>query len=141
MHEKRHYLASRGSPERAGKQWRISLYAAQADGDKMLIRLWLDGRSLHTRRAYEGDARTLLAAAGKPIGAITLGDLQAWVASTLPPSVALRVLGDRTQTIRASVAGVQLTMAISIGLVVLVVFLFLRHAAATLIPSVAIPAS
>ena len=63
------------------------------------------------------------------------------LARTLPPSVALRVLGDRTQTIRASVAGVQLTMAISIGLVVLVVFLFLRHAAATLIPSVAIPVS
>jgi hydrophobe/amphiphile efflux-1 (HAE1) family protein len=60
---------------------------------------------------------------------------------TLPPSVLLRVLGDRTQTIRASVAGVQRTMAISIGLVVLVVFLFLRHAAATLIPSVAIPVS
>jgi multidrug efflux pump subunit AcrB len=60
---------------------------------------------------------------------------------TLPPSVRLRVLGDRTQTIRGSVVGVQQTMAISIGLVVLVVFLFLRHAVATLIPSVAIPVS
>ena len=60
---------------------------------------------------------------------------------SLPPSVRLQVLGDRTQTIRGSVAGVQRTMAISIGLVVLVVFLFLRHAAATLIPSVAIPVS
>src|ERR1700674_5348345 len=60
---------------------------------------------------------------------------------TLPPSVSMQVLGDRTQTIRASVAGVQGTMAISIGLVVLVVFLFLRHAAATLIPSVTIPVS
>ena len=53
----------------------------------------------------------------------------------------MQVLGDRTQTIRASVAGVQGTMAISIGLVVIVVFLFLRHAAATLIPSVTIPVS
>ena len=60
---------------------------------------------------------------------------------TLPPSVSMQVLGDRTQTIRASVAGVQGTMAISIGLVVMVVFLFLRHAAATLIPSVTIPVS
>ena len=60
---------------------------------------------------------------------------------TLPASVRLRVLGDRTQTIRGSVASVQQTMAISIGLVVLVVFLFLRHATATLIPSVAIPVS
>jgi hydrophobe/amphiphile efflux-1 (HAE1) family protein len=63
------------------------------------------------------------------------------LARTLPPSVVLHVLGDRTQTIRTTVAGMQLTMAISIGLVVLVVFLFLRHAAATLIPSVAIPVS
>jgi hydrophobe/amphiphile efflux-1 (HAE1) family protein len=60
---------------------------------------------------------------------------------TLPPSVKMQVLGDRTQTIRASVTGVQWTMAISIGLVVMVVFVFLRHAAATLIPSVTIPVS
>jgi hydrophobe/amphiphile efflux-1 (HAE1) family protein len=66
-----------------------------------------------------------------------LPDLQ----RTLPPSIALRVLGDRTQTIRASVSGVQVTMAMSIGLVVLVMFLFLRHLRATLIPSVTIPVS
>ncbi|HVB16070.1 MAG TPA: efflux RND transporter permease subunit [Stellaceae bacterium] len=59
----------------------------------------------------------------------------------LPPSIRMQVLGDRTQVIRGSVAGVEHTMAISIVLVVLVVFLFLRHAAATLIPSVAIPVS
>ncbi|WP_043333342.1 efflux RND transporter permease subunit [Methylosinus sp. LW4] len=59
----------------------------------------------------------------------------------LPPSVHLQILGDRTRTIRASVADVQLTLSISVALVVLVVFLFLRHAAATLIPSVAIPVS
>ena len=59
----------------------------------------------------------------------------------LPPSIKVRVLGDRTQTIRASVDDVQITMAISIGLVVLVMFLFLRHARATLIPSVTIPVS
>src|SRR6267154_6627200 len=60
---------------------------------------------------------------------------------TLPPSIVVRVLGDRTQTIRASVGDVQFTMAISIGLVVLVMFLFLRHVRATLIPSVTIPVS
>jgi len=59
----------------------------------------------------------------------------------LPPTLRLEVLGDRTQTIRASVMGVQQTMAISIALVVMVVFLFLRHLRATLIPSVAIPVS
>ncbi len=59
----------------------------------------------------------------------------------LPPSIKLQVLGDRTQTIRASVIDVQVTMAISIGLVVLVMFLFLRHVRATFIPSVTIPVS
>src|SRR5436190_20536546 len=59
----------------------------------------------------------------------------------LPPSIKLQIMGDRTQTIRASVDEVQMTMAISIGLVVLVMFLFLRHARATLIPSVTIPVS
>src|SRR5215471_14549480 len=59
----------------------------------------------------------------------------------LPPSITLQIMGDRTQTIRASVVDVQITMAISIGLVVLVMFLFLRHLWATLIPSVTIPVS
>ena len=53
----------------------------------------------------------------------------------------LQVMGDRTQTIRASVDDVQFTMAISVGLVVLVMFLFLRNVRATVIPSVTIPVS
>ena len=60
---------------------------------------------------------------------------------TLPPSIKLKVLGERTITIRSSVADVQVTMAMSIGLVVLVMFVFLRHVGATLIPSVTIPVS
>ena len=48
---------------------------------------------------------------------------------------------DRTTTIRASVRDVERTLLISIGLVILVVFLFLRNARATLIPSVAVPVS
>jgi multidrug efflux pump subunit AcrB len=60
---------------------------------------------------------------------------------TLPPSIRMKVLGDRTQTIRASVGDVQATMAMSIGLVVLVMFLFLRRVRATVIPSVTIPVS
>src|ERR1700688_1663582 len=60
---------------------------------------------------------------------------------TLPPSIRMKVLGDRTQTIRASVGDVQVPMAMSIGLVVLVMFVFLRRVRATLIPSVTIPVS
>jgi len=61
--------------------------------------------------------------------------------STLPPSVDLSVLTDRTTTIRASVRDVQWELMLTIGLVVLVIFLFLRTIAATIIPSVAVPLS
>ena len=57
----------------------------------------------------------------------------------LPPAVELRLLQDRTQTIRASVEDVELTLVLSVALVVLVIFLFLRHLPATLIPSATIP--
>jgi multidrug efflux pump len=60
---------------------------------------------------------------------------------SLPPSIKLTILSDRTQIIHASVDDVQITMAISISLVVLVMFLFLRHLYATLIPSITIPVS
>jgi multidrug efflux pump len=61
--------------------------------------------------------------------------------SALPPSVSWRIVGDRTQTIKASVNDVQMTLVITVGLVVLVIFLFLRNFWATVIPSVAIPLS
>jgi multidrug efflux pump len=61
--------------------------------------------------------------------------------AAIPPSIDLRVVLDRTTTIRASFRDVQITLALATLLVVLVVFLFLRSARATLIPSVAIPLS
>ena len=60
---------------------------------------------------------------------------------SLPSSVAVDVLTDRTNTIRASVNDVQIELLITIGLVVLVIFLFLRSFSATVIPSVAVPLS
>jgi len=59
--------------------------------------------------------------------------------SALPPSVHVSVLTDRTTTIRASVADVQFTLVLTVFLVVLVIFLFLRKLWATAIPSVALP--
>src|SRR5206468_22848 len=53
----------------------------------------------------------------------------------------LEVANDRTTTIRASLRDVERTLIISIALVILVVFLFLRNGRATLIPSVAVPVS
>ncbi|MCP3097364.1 multidrug efflux RND transporter permease subunit [Myxococcus sp. K15C18031901] len=61
--------------------------------------------------------------------------------ATLPAAVKVAVLSDRTTTIRASVADVQRDLLFSIALVVLVIFLFLRNARATLIPSAAVPLS
>ncbi|HJV37571.1 MAG TPA: multidrug efflux RND transporter permease subunit [Geothrix sp.] len=61
--------------------------------------------------------------------------------ASLPPTIELKVLIDATRTIRASVKDVQLAMSISIGLVILVVFVFLRSVRSTLIPSVAVPIS
>jgi multidrug efflux pump len=61
--------------------------------------------------------------------------------ASLPPAAQLRVVGDRTQTIQASVDDVQITMLISVALVVLVINAFLRNIWATLIPSLTIPLS
>ena len=61
--------------------------------------------------------------------------------ASIPPSIALRVVMDRTTTIRASIKDVQRSLAISVALVILVVFLFLRSGWATVIPSVAVPLS
>jgi multidrug efflux pump len=59
----------------------------------------------------------------------------------LPASVGVSVLTDRTTTIRASVRDVEFTLLLTIALVVMVIFLFLRNVAATIIPSIAVPLS
>ena len=61
--------------------------------------------------------------------------------ASIPPAMNLDVVVDRTTTIRASVEDVQFTLMLSIALVIMVVFVFLRNAWATVIPSVAIPLS
>jgi multidrug efflux pump len=61
--------------------------------------------------------------------------------STLPASIDVKILTDRTNTIRASVEDVQFELMLTVVLVVMVIFLFLRNLAATIIPSVAVPLS
>ena len=61
--------------------------------------------------------------------------------ANLPAAAVLHVVGDRTQTIHAAISDVQMTMIISIALVVMVIFVFLRNLWATLIPSMTIPLS
>jgi len=59
----------------------------------------------------------------------------------LPAAIEMHVVNDRSQSIRASVSEVQFTLTLTIGLVVLVIFLFLRRVSATVIPALALPVS
>ncbi|HXE57807.1 MAG TPA: efflux RND transporter permease subunit, partial [Gemmatimonadales bacterium] len=59
----------------------------------------------------------------------------------LPPAVEIATLYDRSQSVRASVEEVQFTLYLALGLVVMVIFLFLRNLRATVIPSLALPLS
>ena len=66
-----------------------------------------------------------------------LTDLQA----ILPDGVSLNIVSDRTETIRSSISDVQFEMVLSVALVIMVTFLFLRNIPATLIPGAAVPLS
>ncbi len=61
--------------------------------------------------------------------------------ASIPPAIDVGIVSDRTPTIRASLREVERTLAIAVGLVILVVLLFLRDWRATLIPAVAVPVS
>jgi multidrug efflux pump len=64
-----------------------------------------------------------------------------FIKATIPIGIDTTIVLDRTTTIRASVNDVEKTLLISVGLVILVVFIFLRNGRATLIPAVAVPVS
>ena len=59
--------------------------------------------------------------------------------AAIPPAIKIEVISDRTQTIRAAVSDVQFTLLLTIALVVMVIFLFLRSFWATVIPTVTVP--
>jgi hydrophobe/amphiphile efflux-1 (HAE1) family protein len=63
------------------------------------------------------------------------------IQASIPPSIKIDLVVDRSQNIRESVEDVELTLMLTIGLVVLVIFLFLRNVWATIIPSVVVPLS
>jgi len=63
------------------------------------------------------------------------------IRASLPASVDVTVLTDRTKTIRASISDVQFELGLAVALVVLVIFLFLRNVPATVIPSLSVPLS
>ena len=61
--------------------------------------------------------------------------------ASIPSGITINTVSDRTETIRASVADVQFTLVLSVALVVMVIFLFLRNVRATIIPALTVPLS
>ena len=91
------------------------------------------------------DGRSIVLAITKQPGANvieTVGRIKAAMPrlrAAIPSAIHINTLIDRTQTIRASVEDVEFTLVLTIALVVMVIFVFLRNVAATLIPSVTVP--
>ncbi len=96
---------------------------------------------------YNNNTRSITLAIQRQPGVNTIATVQAIrkllpsLEAQLPASVDVNILYDRSEAIRASVDDVQFTLLLSIALVILVIFLFLRNFSATLIPSVALPLS
>src|SRR5271170_7602844 len=92
-------------------------------------------------RAAEGVAIQKAPGANTVALVDTIKNLMPKLEQSIPPSVHVDLMLDRTQVTRAAVRDVQLTMLLTIALVVIVIFLFLRTLWATLIPSMAVPLS
>jgi HAE1 family hydrophobic/amphiphilic exporter-1 len=97
--------------------------------------------------AWFVDQRSVILAVQRQPGTNTVAVAEAvkqllpQVSQQLPASVALKILFDRSESIKASVADVKFTLGLTLALVVLVIFLFLRNVRATIIPSLALPMS
>jgi HAE1 family hydrophobic/amphiphilic exporter-1 len=96
---------------------------------------------------WQNDTRAVVLAVRKQPGTNTVAVVDGIrvllpaIQAQLPAGLDLEIGFDRSQTIRESIADVQFTMLLTIGLVILVIFVFLRNASATLIPSLAVPLS
>jgi len=107
----------------------------------------VDGVENDELAGWSGDQRAIILNVQRQPGAnvIQVADrvkaLLPRLAASLPQGVDVKILSDRTATVRASVEDVERTLVITIGLVVAVIFMFLRDVRATLIPSVAVPLS
>jgi HAE1 family hydrophobic/amphiphilic exporter-1 len=96
---------------------------------------------------HNGNSRSIILAIQRQPGTNTIDvtdgvkNLLPLFKAELPPSVNMDILYDRSDTIRESFTDVQFTMVLTLGLVVAVIFLFLRNVSATIIPSLALPFS
>src|SRR5205823_3374507 len=101
---------------------------------KPAIRVQVDPAKLQTRGLTFEDVRAVL-------GIAHINAAMPQLASVIPPGLQLDTIVDRTQTIRASVIDVEFTLALTIGLVVMVILVFLLDLRATLIPAITVPLS
>jgi len=107
----------------------------------------VDGAENTKLAGWAGKKPAIILAVSKLPGANVIATVDAIQAAlphlraAIPPAVDIQILTDRTQTIRASVSDVETTLAITVGLVVAVIFVFLRTLPGTLIPAAAVPLS
>src|ERR1700704_2115612 len=107
----------------------------------------VDGAENVKQAAWESDQPAVIVNIQRQPGANIINvvdriqNLVPQLKATLPSSVQVSILTDRTTTIRASVKDVQFELMLTVALVVMVIFLFLRNLAATVIPAVAVPLS
>jgi HAE1 family hydrophobic/amphiphilic exporter-1 len=107
----------------------------------------VDGTQNDKQAAWFGDERGMILAVQRQPGTNTVAvatavrELIPTFRDQLPASVEMRILFDRSESIRASVNDVKFTLLLTLVLVVLVIFLFLRNISATVIPSLALPMS
>ncbi|WP_414472510.1 multidrug efflux RND transporter permease subunit [Microvirga sp. M2] len=131
----------------AAAQWN-DVIVAYRNGAPIRIRdigQAVDGPEDTLKAAWSNGRRAVLLVVFKQPGANVIDTVDRVKAAlphlqaALPPSIKVDILSDRTQTIRASVSDVQMTLLLTIALVVTVIFLFLRSLWATIIPSVTVP--
>jgi hydrophobe/amphiphile efflux-1 (HAE1) family protein len=94
---------------------------------------WVDGKTAVLIDVQRQPGANIIETANR------IKELLPQIKATLPPSLRISIFSDRTETIRASVHDVEFTLVVTIGLVVMVIFVFLRKLWATVIPSVAVP--
>ena len=133
------YHGANGAPIRIS-----DLGGARADVENNQIGAWVFPGKANTDATLKGGRGVLLIIYKQPGANVikTVDRINAalpGLEANIPPAIAVHVVADRTQTIRASVKDVEITLLITIALVVAVIFLFLRNVRATLIPSVVIP--
>ena len=106
-----------------------------------------DGAENARLAAWAGNTPSVILTVQRQPGATVIGvadrikDILPTLQNSLPASVDVHILSDRTTTIRASVEDVEFELVLAIALVVMVVFVFLRNMTATIIPAVAVPLS